>query len=55
MTHDRHVAKTATVKNLFDSSLAGDIKQRLMDLNVHSQRLWGTMRSRRPLRTALLA
>src|SRR5450755_3410569 len=43
MTHDSHVAKTATVKNLFDSSLAGDTKQRIMELHHHSQRLWGNM------------
>jgi hypothetical protein len=43
MIRDSHVAKTATVKNLFDSSLAGDTKQRIMELHHHSQRLWGTM------------
>lgn len=43
MTHDRHAPKTATVKNLFDSSLAGDIKQRIMELHPHKQRLWGNM------------
>jgi Protein of unknown function (DUF1569) len=43
MTHDRGVAKTATVKNLFDSSLAGDTKQRILELHDHSQRLWGSM------------
>ena len=41
MTHDSHVAKTATVKNLFDSGLAGDTKQRIMELHHHSQRMWG--------------
>ncbi len=43
MTHDSHVAKTATVKNLFDSGLAGDTKQRIMELHHDSQRLWGNM------------
>src|SRR5580692_12665615 len=43
MTHNSHVAKTATVKNLFDSGLAGDTKQRIMELHHHSQRLWGNM------------
>ena len=43
MTNDSHVAKTAPVKNLFDSSLAGDTKQRILELNHHSQRLWGNM------------
>jgi hypothetical protein len=43
MVHDSHVAKTATVKNLFDSGLAGDTKQRIMELDHHSQRLWGNM------------
>src|ERR1035438_10006456 len=43
MTHDSHVVRTATVKNLFDSSLAGDTKQRIMELHHHSQRLWGNM------------
>ena len=43
MTHDSHVAKTATVKNLFDAGLAGDTKQRIMELHHHSQRLWGNM------------
>lgn len=43
MTHDSHVAKTATVRNLFDPTLAGDTKQRIMDLHPHSQRLWGNM------------
>ncbi len=31
------------MKNLFDSSLAGDTKQRIMGLHQHSQRLWGNM------------
>ena len=43
MAHDSHAAKTATVKNLFDSSLARDTKQRIMGLHHHSQRLWGNM------------
>src|SRR5260221_13478688 len=43
MTHDSHVAKTATVKNLFDSGLAGDTKQRIMELHHDSQLLWGNM------------
>jgi len=43
MIHDSHVAKTATVKNLFDAGLAGDTKQRIMELHAHSQRLWGKM------------
>ncbi len=43
MTHDSRVAKTSTVKNLFDSSLAGDTKQRIMELHHDSQRLWGSM------------
>jgi hypothetical protein len=43
MTHDSHVAKTSTVKNLFDSSVAGDTKRRIMELHDDSQRLWGTM------------
>ena len=43
MTQDSCVAKTATVKNLFDSSLAGDAKQRILELHDHSQPLWGTM------------
>jgi hypothetical protein len=43
MTHDSHVAKTATVKNLFDYSLAGDTKQRITELHHHSQRLRGNM------------
>jgi hypothetical protein len=43
MIHDSHVAETATVKDLFDSSLAGDTKQRIMELHDHSQRLWGSM------------
>jgi hypothetical protein len=42
MTHNSHAAKTTTVKNLFDSSLARDTKQRIMELH-HSQRLWGNM------------
>jgi len=43
MTHDTHFAKTAAVRNLFDSRLAGDTKQRMMELHPHSQRLWGIM------------
>src|SRR5258707_11310813 len=43
MTHDSHVAKTATVKNLFDSGLAGDTKQRIIELHHDSRRLWGNM------------
>ena len=43
MIHDSLVAKTATVKNLFDAGLAGDTKQRIMELHAHSQRLWGKM------------
>jgi hypothetical protein len=33
----------ATVKNLFDPSVAGDTKQRIAELHHHSQRLWGNM------------
>src|SRR5580692_2394409 len=43
MTHNSHVAKTATVKNLFDSSLAGATKQRVLKLRHDSQRQWGQM------------
>ena len=43
MTHDSHVAIAVTVKNLFDPSLARDTQQRVMELDPHSQRLWGTM------------
>jgi hypothetical protein len=43
MTHDSHVAKMASVKNLFDFSLTGDTKQRIMQLHDDSQRLWGKM------------
>src|SRR6267378_6900376 len=43
MTHDSHVAKTATVKNLFDSGLAGDTKQRIRELHHDSRRLCGNM------------
>ncbi len=43
MTYDKRVAKMASVKNLFDSSLVSDTKQRIMKLQNHSQRLWGTM------------
>jgi len=43
MTHDSHIARTATVKNLFDSSLAAEAKQRIMKLHDHNQRLWGNM------------
>ena len=43
MAHGSHVAKRATVKNLFDSSLTEDTKQRIMELHHHSQRLWGNM------------
>src|ERR1700761_893899 len=43
MSHDRRVAKTATVKNLFDSTLVGETKQRILALHPHSQRLWGNM------------
>jgi hypothetical protein len=43
MTHDRHVGKGTTVKNLFDSSLAADTKQRILELHHESQRLWGHM------------
>jgi hypothetical protein len=31
------------VKNLFEPSLAGDTKQRILQLHPHSQRLWGNM------------
>jgi hypothetical protein len=43
MNHDSHAAKAATVKNLFDSRLAVDTKQRIMKLDSSSQRLWGNM------------
>jgi hypothetical protein len=43
MTHDSHGAKTATIKNLFDRSLAGETKRRILELHPHSQRLWGKM------------
>jgi hypothetical protein len=43
MTHDSRVAKAATVKNLFDSSLVGDTKLRIKELHHHSRRLWGNM------------
>ncbi len=43
MTQNSHVTETATVKNLFDLSLAGDIKQRIMKLHHQSQPLWGKM------------
>lgn len=43
MIRDNRVAKTTSVKSLFDSSLAGDTKRRLMELHQDSQRLWGTM------------
>jgi hypothetical protein len=43
MTHDSHVAKTATVKNLFDSGLVEDTKRRIMQLHRDSQRLGGSM------------
>jgi len=54
MTHNSHTVKTATVKDLFDSSLARDTKQRIMELH-HSQPLWGNMTVARLLRIALLA
>lgn len=37
------MAKMASVKNLFDSSLVEDTKRRMMDLHHDSQRLWGNM------------
>ncbi len=43
MTDDRHVTKTASVRNLFDSSLVGDTKQRIMELDHQSRPLWGSM------------
>ncbi len=43
MISDSQVAKTSPVKNLFDSSLAGDTKRRIMELHPDSQRLWGSM------------
>ena len=43
MSHDSHVAKASPVKNLFDSSVAGDTKRRIMELRRDSQRLWGSM------------
>ena len=43
MTHGSHVAKPSSVKSLFDSSLAGDTKQRIMELHHDSQREWGNM------------
>ena len=43
MSHDSRVAKMSTVKNLFDSSLAGDTKRRIMELRADSQRVWGSM------------
>jgi hypothetical protein len=55
MTHDSHVAKTAAVKNLFDSSLPGDTKQRIMKLHHHSQRLWGNMTIAQSCVAALLS
>lgn len=43
MTHESHVARSASVRNLFDSGLAGDTKRRIMALHHDSQRLWGNM------------
>jgi Protein of unknown function (DUF1569) len=43
MTHDSHVAKMAPLKNLFDPTLAAETKQRITQLQPHSQPLWGTM------------
>ena len=43
MIQDTGFTKTTTVKNLFDSRLAGDTKQRIMELRHSSQRLWGDM------------
>jgi len=43
MTHESYRAKTAIVKNLFDAGLAGDTKQRIMELHRHCQPLWGSM------------
>lgn len=43
MAHDSQGAETATVKNLFDSGLAGDVKRRVMELHPGSERLWGQM------------
>ena len=43
MSHDSRVVQTATVKNLFDSSLAAETKRRVMELRPDGQRLWGKM------------
>jgi hypothetical protein len=43
MSNDRRVAKTGTVKDLFDSGVAAETKRRVMELQADSQREWGTM------------
>jgi hypothetical protein len=43
MTHGPHAAKSATVKNLFDPTLAAETKQRILLLQANSQPLWGKM------------
>jgi hypothetical protein len=43
MKYDSPVAHVSTLKNLFDSGLAGVTKRRILQLSNSSQRLWGTL------------
>jgi hypothetical protein len=43
MMRETHVAKTSSVKNLFEPILVEETKQRVLQLHPQSQRLWGKM------------